>query len=516
MASFWRRGAKSGMFVFKVFPQKGDVTKGLAARKALCEGVIVPRLRVMPETGTKTIHIKTFGCQMNVYDSNRMLSLLEAQGFKLEPELRRADVILINTCSIRAKAEQKVLSLLGELKPLKDANPNRVIGVAGCVGQRMGRNLLQRVPHLDLVLGPDQVDQIGELVGAALSHGKRTLTAKLDEDGRTYSQPAVIHRAKPAEFLTIMKGCDHFCTYCIVPFVRGREKSRTITEIIDDVKKLVAHGTKEITFLGQNINTYGKGTPENLAMLIEAAHEVEGIERIRYVTSHPRDMGQDMIDQFGTLPKLMPALHLPFQSGSDSVLKRMSRLYTSGDYLKKVELLRKANPEIALSTDAIIGFPGETDEEFEATLKLLDEVKFSGTFLFKYSPRPGTRAFTLGSEVPEAIKDERLKRAQDVANKYILAENQAMVGKTFPVLVENLDKMGWRYAGRTPSNKLIHIENAGHATLGKIIDVEMTEVTLASLRGFYVGAPRTPNLPRPARLGSSGISPAEGQISASL
>ncbi len=445
----------------------------------------------MSETAMKTIHFKTFGCQMNVYDSERMQSLLETQGFKVEPELARADVVIINTCSIRDKAEHKVLSLLGQLKPLKDRYPNRVIGVAGCVGQRIGRTLLQKVPHLDLVLGPDQIDEIGSLVEHALKQGKRTVSAKLDDSGRTYSQPAVIHRAKVSEFLTIMKGCDHFCTYCIVPFVRGREKSRSIAEIVDDVRRLALQGTKEITFLGQNINTYGKGTDENLAMLIEQTHALDGIERIRYVTSHPRDLGQDLIDQFGSLPKLMPALHLPFQSGSNNILKKMSRLYTREQYLEKIAALRKACPDIALSTDVIVGFPGETEAEFQETLDVLTQVGFSCAYLFKYSPRPGTRAFALGDEVPESIKEDRLKRAQDIAFGYMENENKAMLGKRYPVLVQDLDRKGWRYSGRTPSNKLIHIENAGEATMGKIIEVEMTEATVASLRGYYVGAPRT-------------------------
>ncbi len=477
----------------------------------------------MPEIALKTIHIKTFGCQMNVYDSNRMVSLLETQGFRLEPELRHADVILINTCAIRDKAEHKVLSLLGELKPLKDRYPDRVLGVAGCVGQRIGRTLLQKVPHLDLVLGPDQIDQIGELVNAAMKHGKRTVTAKLDEAGRTYSQPAIIHRAKISEFLTIMKGCDHFCTYCIVPFVRGREKSRTLTEIVDDVHRLAAHGTKEITFLGQNINTYGKGTPDTLAKLIEETHGVEGIERIRYVTSHPRDLGQDLIDQFGKLPKLCGALHLPFQSGSNAILKRMSRLYTREEYFAKIDALKAACPDIALSTDCIVGFPGETEEDFQETLDVLESVRFSSAFLFKYSPRPGTRAFALADDIPEAVKDERLKRAMAVSNDHVEAENKTMIGKTYPVLVESLDKLGWRLAGRTPHNKLVHIENAGEATLGKVIDVEITESTVASLRGFYVGAPRIQR-PKPVKIpkdlgidfGPLGAGAAQGQVPAPL
>lgn len=439
----------------------------------------------------KSIFIKTFGCQMNVYDSTRMTSLLAEQGFRVEGNIRNADVVVINTCSIRDKSEHKVLSLLGELKELKNSNPNKIFAVSGCVGQRMGRTLLKKVPHLDLVMGPDSVDRVGSLVGEVISTGKRLVDATLDVGPRTYSQPLANHPSyKPAEYLTIMKGCDHFCTYCIVPFVRGREKSRPIPEIIADVRKYVENGTKEITFLGQNINTYGKGTPENLAKLIEETNAISGLERIRYVTSHPRDLGNDLIEQFGTVEKLCPSLHLPFQSGSNAVLKGMQRLYTREEYLKKIEGLKTACPTIAMSTDVIVGFPGETDEDFEQTMALLDEVKFSLTFLFKYSPRPGTKAFHLGDTVPEPVKEERLKRAQVLTAKHILKENLDSIGKKYQVLVESVDKKNKYYTGRNVYGKLVHIMNAGQACVGKTVDVEITEATGSNLRGYYVGAPR--------------------------
>ena len=436
------------------------------------------------------IHVKTFGCQMNVYDSDRMSGLLVEKGFQTEPDLRQADVILINTCSIRDKSEHKVLTLLGQLKPLKDQHPDRVIAVAGCVGQRMGRTLLQKVPHLDLVLGPDQVDDIAGLVEEVRASGRRVVKAKLDDAGRGYSQPAVIHQAKPCEFLTIMKGCDHFCTYCIVPFVRGREKSRALREVIDDTRRLVVRGTRQVTYLGQNINTYGKGTPERLSALIEHANEVEGLERIRYVTSHPRDLGDDLIQQFETIEKLCPALHLPFQSGSDAVLKRMSRLYTQSEYLRKVEGLRRARPDIALSTDVIVGFPGETDADFLETIRVLETVRFSGTFFFKYSPRPGTRAFEYGDEVSEAVKEERLARVEAISNAYTMAENEALVGQVTSVLVESMDKKNRHFSGRNEHNKMVHVFNIGQACVGNVIDVETTEANGSNLSGYYVGAPR--------------------------
>lgn len=445
-----------------------------------------------------SLHIKTFGCQMNKYDSDRMGALLQKEGFRWEHDVRQADVILINTCAIRDKSEHKVLSLLGQLKPLKDQDPKKVIGVTGCVGQRMGRELLQRVPHLDIVTGPDGIDRIGAMVNSVRESGTRVLDAKLDpfdaKGGRTYSQPAVVMNAKPAEYITVMKGCDHFCAYCIVPFVRGREKSRSIVEVISDAEKFVAAGSKEITFLGQNINTYGKGSSENLAQLIARANEIPGLERIRYVTSHPRDLGQDLIEQFGTIEKLCPSLHLPVQSGSNEILRRMSRLYTREMYLGKVAALRRARPDIAMTGDVIVGFPGETDADFEETLSLVREVRFANLFMFKYSPRPGTKAFSATDEISDEVMDTRLKELQKVVYGIVNEMNDQMVGRTVSCLIESVDKKGRYYSGRTPHTQIVHVLNAGPSCVGKIIDVEITESRNSNLRGYYVDAPRTDRL----------------------
>ncbi len=439
----------------------------------------------------KSVHIKTFGCQMNVYDSNRMMASLEKRGYRSEERLSEAGVVILNTCSIRDKSEHKVLSLLGELKPLKAKNPSLVIGVSGCVGQRMGRTLLQRVPHLDLVLGPDSIDRIGDLIESASKGGARQVDVQMDGPGRSYSQPALVHAPKVSEFLTIVKGCDHFCTYCIVPFVRGREKSRSIAEVVADARSLVERGTREIVFLGQNINTYGKGTDENLAKLVEEAQKIEGLLRIRYVTSHPRDLGPDLIAQFGTVPKLCPLLHLPFQSGSDRILKRMSRLYTAAEYRRKIEALQQACPGIALSTDVIVGFPGETESDFEQTLQIMREIDFSMAYMFKYSPRPGTRAVGFDDAlVPEPVKEERLKRLQEISLRAVTLQNEALVGTTTPVLVESLDRKERFFTGRNPHGKVVHVLNAGEACVGKLVSVEITESNASNLRGYYVGAPR--------------------------
>lgn len=426
---------------------------------------------------------------MNVYDSYHMLATLVRSGFRAEPDPRKADVILINTCSIREKAEQKVLSLLGELKGLKQKDPGKVIGVAGCVGERMGRTLLQRVPHLDLVMGPDSIGRVEELLDTVIDHGRRLVDTGLGDSGRQYSQPHLSLRAKPSEYLTIVKGCDHFCSYCIVPFVRGREKSRPLPEILRDTKNLIAQGTKEVIFLGQNINTYGKGTPDTLSHLINEANRVEGLMRIRYLTSHPKDLGEDLISQFGIVEKLCPALHLPFQAGSDRILKRMCRLHTRAEYLKKVEALRKTRPDIALSTDVIVGFPGESDGDFEETLRVLRQLRFSGAYLFKYSERPGTRAESFPDQVPENVKEARLKEVQDVTHSMIQQDNIAWLEKIVPVLIESLDKKSRYFTGRSPHNKVVHVLNASEACVGHIIDVKITQANGSNLKGFYVGAP---------------------------
>lgn len=438
----------------------------------------------------RSIYIKTFGCQMNLYDSQMMQSLLKERGFGRTEDIRSADVVLLNTCAIRDKAEQKVRSMLGQLKELKEERPKMVLGVTGCVGERLGRRLLEKLPHLDLVLGPDQVDQIGDLVEEVIDGGKRVVATGFEKSGRSYSQPAVVHQAKTTEFLTIIKGCDHYCSYCIVPFTRGKERSRPIAEILEDVRKLVDGGTREVIYLGQNINTYGKGTEENLAGLIEATNEIEGLERIRYITSHPWDLGQDLIEQFGSVEKLQPQLHLPFQSGSDEVLKRMGRLYNRELYLSKVTALRRARPRMALSTDVIVGFPGETESQFQETLSVIEEVEFCSVFAFSYSERPGTRAVQFKDDIPFEVKKDRLNRLLALVNPMGEKENKTRVGTIQKVLLENIDRKGRYYMGRTPDYKITHVYNAGAACLGKVIDVDITETTGSNLKGYYLGAPR--------------------------
>ena len=433
---------------------------------------------------------------MNVADSRRMLAHFELRGYRESSQLALSDVILLNTCSIREKAEQKVLSLLGELRGVKQNNPHCVLGVTGCVGQRMGRVLLEKVPHLDLVVGPDQVDVIYEMVEEVKQGGRRRVASELTADkSRTYVQPILGGTGRPSEYVTIMKGCDHFCTYCIVPFVRGREQSRRIADILEEVHRRVLQGAKEIIFLGQNINTYGKGTSESLAQLLVEASQVEGLLRVRYLTSHPYDLGLDLMCQFGSVPKLMPQLHLPAQSGSNAVLKAMGRIYSREQYLEKVATLRSYCPGIALSTDMIVGFPGETDHDFAQSLSLMEEVGFGSAYLFKYSVRPGTKAAKLVSsdttlsEIPERVKSDRLKEIQGVAERHIERQNQALVGTTQEVLLERPDKRQGHLCGRTPHFKMVHVPQVSQDLSGHVVPVTITHATAVALYGRL--APRT-------------------------
>lgn len=434
----------------------------------------------------KTVYLKTMGCQMNVYDSGRMISLLSERGFEVSRVAETADVIILNTCSVREKAEQKVLSLLGELKPLKARYPQKVIGVAGCVGQRLGKTLLGKSPHVDFVIGPDAVERVADLVEAALQGARQVVETCWEDGKREYSQPAVLKKSKPSEFLTVVKGCDQFCSYCIVPFVRGREKSRSPSEIMTDIRRLVDGGTQEVVLLGQNINTYGKGTPHRLATLVEEANRVSGLKRIRYVTSHPRYLDEELIRQFGRIEKLCSSLHLPVQSGSNRVLERMGRRYTREEFLEKVRLLQDADPSIGLSTDIIVGFPGETEEDFRQTLELMEQVTWAQAFLFKYSPRPGTRAYEKyhGEELTEQVKEERLARLQERVFAAIAKSNEGMVGKITPVLVDSLDKKGKHYTGRNSQGKVVHILDAGPDLFGRIVDVRIAEGRVSNLKGY--------------------------------
>ncbi len=425
----------------------------------------------------KFFYLETFGCQMNVVDSERIVHLLQEIGYGQVESPDGADLILLNTCSVRGKAERKVYGHLGRFKPLKDARPEIIIGVGGCVAQQEGKEMLGRVPWLDLVFGTHNVHQLPDLVRRI--EGDRVRIAEtefLDRETRLRLFPTRSEKGGVTRFVTVMQGCDNFCSYCIVPHVRGREISRPSGEVLAEVGQLAAQGVREVTLLGQNVNSYGArdGGELSFAGLLRSIHDLEGIERIRFTTSHPKDLSGELIDSFGSLEKLCRHLHLPVQSGADPVLRAMNRGYTAAEYLEKVERLRRICPEIRLTTDVIVGFPGETEEDFEATLALVEEIRYADAFLFLYSPRPGTAAAALPETLDPAAKQARFDRLVTLQER-IGAETWASdVGRTLPVLVEGESRQrGGQLFGRTTWNRIVNFK--GDAELiGRTVPVKVT------------------------------------------
>jgi tRNA-2-methylthio-N6-dimethylallyladenosine synthase len=409
-------------------------------------------------------HLHTIGCQMNVYDSQRMGHLLATMGLEATERPEKADVIVVNTCSVRAKAEQKLYSLLGRLARFKQANPQMTLAVGGCVAQQEGRRLLQRVPQLDLVFGPNAVSRLPELMRQVPRHKRRIVDTSLEpvpieamapHGGKT---PATVEVSR---FVTIMTGCDNFCSYCVVPHVRGRENSRPPRQIVDEITRMVAAGTREVTLLGQNVNSYGlKNGLCSFAELLEMVNDIKGLRRIRFTTSHPKDLSSTLIESFRSLDKLCPHIHLPVQSGADRVLKRMNRRYSRAQYIDKVERLRAVCPSVAITTDFIVGFPGETEAEFEATLSLMREVGFDAVFAFKYSDRPHTAALHFKHKVPRDEKDRRLQTLLSVQKAITLRKHACLVGTDQMVLVERRSKMSHadevQWSGRTPTHQIVN------------------------------------------------------------
>ena len=376
-------------------------------------------------TGPRKIFVKTFGCQMNVYDSERMTELLGADGFAETATMEEADVILLNTCHIREKAAEKVYSDLGRIRQVKDARRSAgketIVTVAGCVAQAEGAEILRRAPVVDLVVGPQSYHRLGDLVARARSEGRRIVETGFPEEDKFAALPRRAPVKAVTAFLTVQEGCDKFCTFCVVPYTRGAEFSRPVADVEAEARRLADHGVREVTLLGQNVNAYHglgpDGRPWSLAQLIARLAAIGGIERIRYTTSHPRDMGEDLIAAHRDQPKLMPYLHLPFQAGADRILAAMNRKHTAADYLRLVARIRAARPDIALSTDIIVGFPGETEADFEATLEVVEHVGFAQAYSFKYSPRPGTPGATMGDQVPDGVKVDRLHRLQELLDR---------------------------------------------------------------------------------------------------
>lgn len=431
----------------------------------------------------KSFHIITFGCQMNEHDSERMTGLLRDRGCALVPGVADADMVILNTCSIREKAEQKFYSELGRLKQLKAERPGMKIAVAGCIAQQEGKNILARAPYVDLIFGPSDVARLPVMVETAFSrrspvidtlgdpeyHRKRIPTARVD---------------KVKAWVSIMYGCDNFCTYCVVPYLRGRERSRPSEDIVNEVRELARKGYKEVSLLGQNVNSYGKGLGEDtdFSALLRMVNEVPDLERIRFVTSHPRDLSDSLIDAVCDLPKVCESLHLPVQSGSDDILRAMNRRYTRMDYLDKVKRLQDAVPEITLTTDIIVGFPGENAQDFEATMQLLEEVRFDGIFAFKYSKRPGTAALKLPGHLPEDIKEERLTKVLALQKRITIQKNKAYTGMYTDVLIDGMSKRGGRLSGRTRGNKVVNVAGPD-SLIGSLVFVRITAAGVNSLSG---------------------------------
>lgn len=441
----------------------------------------------------KKLYIKTYGCQMNVYDSVRMKELMEPHGYTYTEELTEADLAILNTCHIREKASEKMYSELGRLKQLKDkknkSGSDLKIAVAGCVGQAEGDEIFSRAPYVNIVVGPQSYHSLPELVTKINRNDNHLIELDFIEEAKFDKLPINVNSQGSSAFLSVQEGCDKFCAFCVVPYTRGAEFSRPFEQIYREAVQLVSHGAKEITLLGQNVNAYhGKsdsGDILSLADLIIKLEKIQGLERIRYTTSHPIDMKDDLINLHGSSEKLMPFLHLPIQSGSDRILKAMNRKHTRDEYLKIIDKLLNVRNDIALSSDFIVGFPGETDRDFEDTLDIVKQVKYSQCFSFKYSPRPGTPA-AVKSQIDEKIKTERLKILQDEILNQQLEFNKRTIGKTLPVLFDKDGKFDGQLVGKSPYLQSVYITDLSEEYRNKIVNVKITDAMQISLTGVVI------------------------------
>lgn len=442
----------------------------------------------------KKYYIKTFGCQMNVYDSQRIAAILKSLGYAEASSLKNADLVILNTCHIREKAAEKVFSDLGRIELVRQERAaeglDTVIGVVGCVVQAEDDQIAKRAPYVDFAAGPLTYHRLPEILAKV---GRRRGHTVIDTEFPVESKFDFLpdnQSAGGCSYLAIQEGCNNFCTYCVVPYTRGVETSRPVEDIIREAKRLVEGGTVEINLLGQNVNSYhgedSAGKERNLAHLLRRLNEIEGLQRIRYTTSYPADVDDDLVACHRDLPKLMPYLHLPIQSGSDLILKAMNRRHTSGQYLEIIERLREANPALGFSSDFIVGFPGETDADFQATLDVVNRVKFIQAFSFKYSRRAGTPAALMPNQVEEKIKKERLDILQDLLFSYQLKFNKESVGKVMPVLFDMKGRHKGQLIGRTPYMQNLHAE-LGKECLNRIINVKITDATTNSLSGVVEG-----------------------------
>lgn len=432
----------------------------------------------------KYLYLQTFGCQMNVSDSEKIASMLTGIGYELTEDSEVADLVILNTCTVRAKAEERVYRLLANLRPLKKKKPSLLFGIAGCVAQQEGERLLARIPYLDLVFGTHNLHRIPQMVLAAEKGERLSETDFIDNETRLGLFPVDERSGGVNRFVTVMQGCDNYCSYCIVPYVRGREISRRADDILAEIRQMAAKGVKEVTLLGQNVNSYGlnDSSHPDFASLLKLVAGIDGIERIRFTTSHPKDINRQLIECFAEIPKLCAHIHLPAQAGSSDVLLRMNRGYTRGEYQDKVNALRSARPDIAITSDIIVGFPGESESDFAETLSLLEEVRYTDIFSFIYSQRPGTAAADYPGELPYDLKIERLDRLLDVQKKITRDYNEAQVGTLQEVLVEGASKRSGQFFGRNTYNRIVNFAGDGSLS-GSLVNVEIVTGYQNSLLG---------------------------------
>jgi tRNA-2-methylthio-N6-dimethylallyladenosine synthase len=449
----------------------------------------------------KYLYINTIGCQMNVYDSEKIAKALKILNYEITPFVEKADLIIVNTCSIREKAEQKAFSFLGRLAGLKRKKPDLIIGVGGCVAQQEGAKILERVPYIDLVFGTNAISRLHGIIKMVAAKKCRLVDVEMTEEIEELTfDPEKNGDRKATGYVTIMQGCDNYCTYCVVPFVRGKELSRNPSKIISEIEDLVASGVREVTLLGQNVNSYGQKEGHlRFSELLVRVNEIEGLLRIRFTTSHPKDLSEDLMRAFKDIDKLCNHIHLPVQSGSNNVLKMMNRKYTRKLYLEKVEKLRNICPDIAITSDMIAGFPGETDAEFEKSLDLIKKVEFDGLYAFMYSDRPNAAAARLPKKVSENKKKERLQRILDLQNGFTTKKNKALEGSNQLILVEGFSKKQGKlnrhnnpqdiqWTGRTSTNKIVNFFQSDDSSyneniVGQLVNVRIVEAFSHSLWG---------------------------------
>lgn len=438
----------------------------------------------------KKLYIKTFGCQMNEYDSDKMADILnQFEGYVRIDKPEEADAIILNTCSIREKAEEKVFSDLGRIRKLKKANPNLIIGVGGCVASQEGNTILERAPYVDIIFGPQTLHRIPNLIDKKRSSGKSQLDISFPEIEKFDNLPEAKVTGVTA-YVSIMEGCSKYCSYCVVPYTRGEEISRPLTDVLTEVAKLTNNGVKEIHLLGQNVNAYRgimpNGEIADFALLLEYVHAIPSVEIIRYTTSHPKEMSDRIIDCYAKLPKLVSHLHLPAQSGSDKILAAMKRGYTVLDYKNVIEKIKKQRPQVSFSSDFIVGFPGETEEDFNQTMQFIEDIGFDSSFSFIYSPRPGTPAAAIHDDTPKDVKLQRLQKLQLRIEEMARGISNKMLGTTQKVLVEGVSKNNPdELKGRTENFKVVNFKG-NKRLINQIIEVKITEVLKFTLRGEII------------------------------